>query len=486
MTMPQPNSFPEHPHYAPLNTPKLRDGLFLLAALVHVDEPVGSLTPTFAELVASSMGADYVEILQHVPHRHHFEIRASCVQPPNGAANAAPVTGEVPDELGSQAGYTLLRNKPIIVADAARETRFDHCQRLNDLGVQSGVTVPVPPDSARFGVLGAYSLVPRVHDDEEISFLMQASRYLAGVLTRYREAQTRRAAEQSLRLMEEAILRAASALDERIALQSLARLFSTPREGLSDVCLIDMEDSADRLYRAAAAANGGLLADATRQSRALMYPQEPDCPHGPPVVLSTGQPDIIHTVTREHLEILARDEAHLAALEDLAPTSYMCVPIKIRRHTLGGLVLMSRTRLYTDRDAAHAARLGSIVGLAVAAIRARMTVLDDARTNVGPYLPADRRVHPPKAIAPPRATDQSHGGDSETPEEDPKTTLPLPGRKGFALRLMLQGIPYEEIAARMGTSLNAIYKHEYTLRKYFDVETKEQVLHKARLLGYSP
>ena len=463
----------------------LREGLLQLARLVYADESIDSLLPRFTELIYRSIRVDYVEILEHLPDLRLFSRRACFDPAPLGFEND---TGVVPQELGSQAGYTLLRNQPVVVGDTDKEDRFDTWQGLAAMGVKSGLTVPVPPDSARFGVLGVYCLYPRDYSQEEVAFLTEAASYLAAVLVRYREAQTRKAAERRLGMVEEATLRAAAALDESIALRSLARLFSDARNGFAEVCLMDMDCSGDRLHRAAAAIHGTTIDRSDPGTKPLLYPQEPDCQHGPPVVLSSGQPDVITEVTDEHLRLLARDDTHLRVLRDLGPTSYMCVPIKIRRDTLGGLVLMSRRRTYTDHDARHAARLASIVGLAVAGIRARLGALDAARGQVETFLgiepaAAASQSHPPispvASIVPASTLNQAHTTHADN--EQPK---PIPGRMGHVLTLMLQGMPVAEIAGIMGTSHSAIYKHQHNLRVFFDAETTPGLVAKAHYLGY--
>lgn len=465
-----------------LGVEAFRESLLRLARIIHAEDSVDSALQSCAEIIYGSLQTDYVEILEHIPELYRFEARVSYPVP--GHVQPDPTAGQaVPQDLGSQAGYTLLRNQPVMVTDTGNEDRFDTWEPLETVGLKSGLTVPVTSESSRLGVLGIYCFKPRSYTAEEVTFLTEVSRYLANVIVRRRDIHIRRAAERRLSMVEEATSRAASALDEQLALKSLARLFSSSENGLAEVCLIDMDGPDDRLQRAAAAIDGVLLDDSDTVRTPLLYPQEPDCPHGPPAVLSSGQPDVITEVTDEHLSILARDEAHLDRLRDLAPVSYICVPIKVRRHTLGGLVLMSRTRLYTDREARHAARLGSIVALAVDGLRARLATLGQGRGYVDPYLGNGDRVIRPRPLPPTDELSPSTDADDHA-GAPPLTQISLPATAARVLSMFIQDFTAADIAKDLGTTRSAVYKHEARLKVRFGVESRKDLVDHGRRLGY--
>jgi diguanylate cyclase (GGDEF)-like protein len=125
-----------------------------------------------------------------------------------GLAELAPdadgvrfVTGAHGDEPGdspaarlddAHALHTLAELRPVVVRDAATETRFD-VSGLVSRGIASGVTVPVAGEcEAPFGVLGMYATVTRAFDDDDLAFLQSVANVLTGAVRRL-------AAERGLR-----------------------------------------------------------------------------------------------------------------------------------------------------------------------------------------------------------------------------------------------------------------------------------------------
>jgi signal transduction histidine kinase len=113
----------------------------------------------------------------------------------------------------------------------------------------------------------------------------------------------------------------------------------------------------------------------------------------------SGQPRLVSPITEAELRTVARSEEHLALLRELAPTSWILIPLIARDRALGALVLAStRTdRYYGRQDLALATELGRIAALAIdnarlywqagEAIRARDEVLrvvsHDLRNPIG-------------------------------------------------------------------------------------------------------
>jgi signal transduction histidine kinase len=84
--------------------------------------------------------------------------------------------------------------------------------------------------------------------------------------------------------------------------------------------------------------------------------------------LRSGETQVIEVVDDAFLRTIAREDAHLALLKQLAPTSLIFLPLTARDQTLGSLVLATTRdsgRRYTDRDVAIANEVGRRVALAV-------------------------------------------------------------------------------------------------------------------------
>jgi two-component system cell cycle sensor histidine kinase/response regulator CckA len=96
-------------------------------------------------------------------------------------------------------------------------------------------------------------------------------------------------------------------------LERLARLLVT---GFADWCAIDVLDDSGTIVRAASAPNGG-------------PPLRPDRPHGPAVVMRTGEPELVTQVP-----------------DDLIPgaTSYACVPLMSRDQPWGAITLVTTSQ----------------------------------------------------------------------------------------------------------------------------------------------
>jgi diguanylate cyclase (GGDEF)-like protein/PAS domain S-box-containing protein len=111
------------------------------------------------------------------------------------------VSGANSDDVGDSAAarldeahvlYTLALGEPVVVRDAATETRFP-VSGLVARGLASGVTVPVGGEhDAPYGVLGMYATAPRAFDGDDLAFLQAVANVLTAAVRRI-------AAERGLR-----------------------------------------------------------------------------------------------------------------------------------------------------------------------------------------------------------------------------------------------------------------------------------------------
>lgn len=88
---------------------------------------------------------------------------------------------------------------------------------------------------------------------------------------------------------------------------------------------------------------------------------------GAKAILS-GETQVVNTVDEAFLRILARDETHLALLQELAPTAYLGVPLLARGRVLGLLAFVATAesgRRYAEADVMFATEIGRRAALAV-------------------------------------------------------------------------------------------------------------------------
>lgn len=80
----------------------------------------------------------------------------------------------------SQAGYTLMSDAPVVVADLLSENRFSGPPLLHDHGVRSGISVIIAgPEDRPFGVFGVHTTEPRAFEADDVAFLVAAANIVA-------------------------------------------------------------------------------------------------------------------------------------------------------------------------------------------------------------------------------------------------------------------------------------------------------------------
>lgn len=127
-------------------------------------------------LAAEVLQVPLTKILEFSDTAEHLNLRAGI-----GWAEGLVGHGEVGIDLDSQAGYTLMSKKPVIVADLGMETRFTGPQLLLDHAVRSGISVVIPgPTTRPFGVFGIHDRTPRNFDQTDAEFLQSLANIVAG------------------------------------------------------------------------------------------------------------------------------------------------------------------------------------------------------------------------------------------------------------------------------------------------------------------
>jgi len=131
--------------------------------------------------VATTLGVEYCEVLELAPDGRELRLRA-------GVGWREGLVGRATVGAGrdSQAGYTLLADGPVIVADLRTETRFHGPPLLHEHGVVGGLSTVVRGRERTFGVLGAHSRQRRHFTDDDVLFLRAVANILAAAIDRRR------------------------------------------------------------------------------------------------------------------------------------------------------------------------------------------------------------------------------------------------------------------------------------------------------------
>jgi DNA-binding NarL/FixJ family response regulator/signal transduction histidine kinase/PAS domain-containing protein len=145
-----------------------------------------------AGLVARTLGVEYCRVLELLPAGDELLLRAGVGWEEGLIGNATEQTG-----TGSQAGYTLLSDDPVILENLAHETRFDSSPLLLHHGVISGMSAVVGGERGPFGVLGAHTSGRRTFTEDDVNFLQAVANVLG-------EAIEWRRAEEGMREVREA------------------------------------------------------------------------------------------------------------------------------------------------------------------------------------------------------------------------------------------------------------------------------------------
>lgn len=164
-----------------------------LGRLALTDIDFDGLLNEATRMTARGMAVRYCKVLEHMPDRNCFLVRA-------GAGWHAGVVGHatIGAQLDSPAGYALHTGKPVIANSLEEEERFNIPELLLEHNVQRAINVILLGDGRPYGVLEVDSEVQGTFTENDIDFL-QAVANLLGL------AFKRRYAEAALRQINETL-----------------------------------------------------------------------------------------------------------------------------------------------------------------------------------------------------------------------------------------------------------------------------------------
>jgi PAS domain S-box-containing protein len=173
----------------------------------------------------------------------------------------------------------------------------------------------------------------------------------------------RKRIEEGQRFLLEAGSVLSESPDYRTHLQTVAQL-AVP--AIADWCTIDVVDEEGRVVEVATAHADPQKVRFVRELRDR-YPQSAESPFGAPRAIATGESQLIEEATEESVAAHAVDEMHGGLLAELAPRSYICVPIRGRGEPTGAIMLIAAEsgRRFGERDLLVAEVLARRAGAAI-------------------------------------------------------------------------------------------------------------------------
>jgi len=150
-----------------------------LKALANDD--LRSLMDEAVVRAARTLGVEHAKIVEVLPGGEELLLRA-------GVGWREGLVGRAKEDAGcgSQAGYTLLSDEPVVADDVRAEARFRPSPLLVEHGVVSSVTVVIPGHLGPYGVLGAHTSKRRVFSEDDVNFLQAVANVLAAAIERER------------------------------------------------------------------------------------------------------------------------------------------------------------------------------------------------------------------------------------------------------------------------------------------------------------
>ncbi|WP_276299879.1 PAS domain S-box protein [Halorussus lipolyticus] len=145
------------------------------------------------ELVADVLGHDYCKVLELYPEQNELLLR-------NGVGWREGIVGEatVANDRGSQAGYTLLAEEPVVVEDLDAEDRFSGPELLTSHGVESGISTIIGTPDDIWGILGTHHTESRTYADHDVQFVQSIAHILLTSIQRQRHEEALRERNERL------------------------------------------------------------------------------------------------------------------------------------------------------------------------------------------------------------------------------------------------------------------------------------------------
>jgi PAS domain S-box-containing protein len=153
-----------------------------LRALVNDDLQL--LMDEAVTLVGHTLDLDHSKIVELLPGGDELLMRAAVGWDQDLIGKATESAG-----YGSEAGYTLRSEGPVIAKDLSTERRFSSSALVLDEGMVSCISIIIHGAEKPFGVLSAHATVRRSFSEDDINFMQAVANVLAITIERWQAQQ---------------------------------------------------------------------------------------------------------------------------------------------------------------------------------------------------------------------------------------------------------------------------------------------------------
>ncbi|WP_455449945.1 ATP-binding protein [Natrinema thermotolerans] len=127
--------------------------------------------------VAETLSNDYCKVLELLPGGDELFLRQGV-----GWREGLVGSAIVPTDRGSQAGYTLLSEEPVVVDDLRTEERFSGPELLTSHDVVGGISVIIGSIENPWGILGVHATEKHEFTDHDVTFVKNVANVLAAAI----------------------------------------------------------------------------------------------------------------------------------------------------------------------------------------------------------------------------------------------------------------------------------------------------------------
>lgn len=322
------------------------------------NEPLDTLFDETVSLVAATLAVEYCKVLELLPNGQALLLRS-------GVGWSEGLVGQATVGSGSdsQAGYTLLSDRPVIVEDLRTEMRFSGPPLLHEHGVVSGMSVIISTSNGSYGVLGAHTKRRRSFTQDEVHFLQAVANVLGSAIQRHRAEEALRRVNRAHRALSSCNQALIRATDERALLQQICRIIVD--EASYRFCWVGYaEQDETRLVRPVA--HAGVEEGYLKTLHVTWADTERG--HGPTgTCIRTGQTVVVKDTSIDPLFAPWRDDALKRGY-----SAAIAIPLFIETTPLGALnIYASEPAAFGDREVDLLTELANDLAYGVRALRTR-------------------------------------------------------------------------------------------------------------------
>jgi PAS domain S-box-containing protein len=166
--------------------------------LALVEHDLQTLMDEATSLAAKTLNVEYTKVLKLLPDKKRLLLCSGIGWKPGLVGQRMVDAGKK-----SQAGYTLLTERPIIVTDFQTEDRFTSPSLLAEHNIISGISATIPGEEKNWGIFGVHTSRPRNFTSDEIYFISTLANTLGSSIAHHETMKALQASENQHRTMFE-------------------------------------------------------------------------------------------------------------------------------------------------------------------------------------------------------------------------------------------------------------------------------------------